>query len=249
MISYQLTSISPHNRLFARLLVELYQTGRVSLACGNKDDEHGADRIERGIVPWHAYSILSARTARTKGGSSVYLIQLRNPHGIDSHEWTGRWSDRDEKSWSSLEGVFSYRNERDGTFWMDVNDFFEYFELTTICLLPSTWTDNHQIDIDGVFDEGLNVPYDTYTKHMIENNLQFWLTIPPEKCDDVELWMQLVLELQELRDFDKKEVSLNIYGQSSTQSLDYKYMKNGGFRKLGQLLTSRSPRCESTRLN
>ena len=215
----------------SRLIVELYQTGRVCLTCGNKGDRQGHAQMEMGIVPWHAYSVLSAKRASTKDGKKVYLIQIRNPHGYNSDEWRGRWSDRDANRWSTLVDE-EFHNERDGTFWMEMSEFFDYFELTTICLLPTTWSDQHQIDIYGVFDEGLNVPYDTYTKHMIENNLQFLLVIPPEDAPDVELWMQLVLDLHELRDFASKQISLNIYGQSSTQRLDLQYMKRGGYRRV-----------------
>ena len=182
-----------------------------------------------GIVPWHAYSILQAVKVKNKSGESVYLVQIRNPHGIDSKEWRGRWSDRDEARWSTLSGDM-YRNTRDGTFWMEIDEFFKFYELATICLLPSTWSINHQIDIYGVFDEGLNIPHDTYPDHMIQQNLQFLLIVPPEKAADVELWMQLVLDLHELRDFDKKQVSLNIYGETSSQKLDSKFMKSGGYR-------------------
>ena len=98
-------------------------------------------------------------------------------------------------------------------------------------MLPHTWSENHQIDIFGAFEEGLNVPWDSFTKHMIANNLQFLLIIPPEKAKDVELWLQLVLDLHELRDFSSMRVSMNIYAESKSQPMNINFMRQRSYRK------------------
>ena len=45
---------------------------------------------DKGIVPWHAYTVISAYEIE---GEKV--IKLRNPHG--KGEWLGDWSDGSNK--------------------------------------------------------------------------------------------------------------------------------------------------------
>ncbi len=47
-----------------------------------------------GIVPGHAYTILSVYSPRLTLKTGIRLVKLRNPWG--SFEWTGDWSDKSE---------------------------------------------------------------------------------------------------------------------------------------------------------
>lgn len=51
-----------------------------------------------GIINGHAYSVISVYKYEDKG---VKLLKLRNPWG--KHEWKGKWSDTDLKTWDKEE--------------------------------------------------------------------------------------------------------------------------------------------------
>lgn len=45
-----------------------------------------------GLIPNHAYSVLSFRTLKLTDKEDVHLIKLKNPYG-NGVEWNGDWSD------------------------------------------------------------------------------------------------------------------------------------------------------------
>jgi hypothetical protein len=61
------------------------------------------------------------------------LVCLRNPWGSD--EWTGKWSDQNKKGeWDDdvMREACDFKDEDDGTFWMDINDFVKRTSGVTI---------------------------------------------------------------------------------------------------------------------
>ena len=72
--------------------------------------------IGEGLLANHAYALLNV----TNQIEDVTLLKLRNPWGHG--EWTGKWGD----SWDGWEKnpryreALRYKNEDDGTFWMDL---------------------------------------------------------------------------------------------------------------------------------
>lgn len=60
------------------------------LGAGSPAHEMGDRAVsEEGIVQGHAYSVLSVQDL-----DGNRLVQLRNPHGNESAEWSGDWGDR-----------------------------------------------------------------------------------------------------------------------------------------------------------
>jgi hypothetical protein len=83
-----------------------------------------------GLVPQHAYSILGAYQE-----GSEKIVEIRNPWGWSGDEWKGKWSD----SWSGwtpqLKTKYNItpQNQNDGRFFMNYQDFKEYFDYCTVC--------------------------------------------------------------------------------------------------------------------
>ena len=90
--------------------------------------------IERvGLVASHAYTLLGYKGI-TSNGKTVHLLQIRNPHS--EGEWNGDWSDSSNKWGTEEKKQVSYKKANDGTFFMEVSDFFNYFYDIEICHLP-----------------------------------------------------------------------------------------------------------------
>ena len=97
-------------------------------------------------------------------------------------------------------------------------DFVRYFELATLCYLPTSWDRRDVVEISGVFIDGVNTPGDG---ELIDSfldpdlNFQFLLEVNGEAVD---LWIQLLLDMN-YSDFlnSKREISMSIYtGLSET---------------------------------
>lgn len=90
--------------------------------------EGGGPNEEHGIVPGHAYSIISAKEYK-----NIRLLCIRNPWG--QFEWGGDWSDNDSKWTREYINAFNpVFDTEDGTFWMSYDDdFFKYFDSMSIC--------------------------------------------------------------------------------------------------------------------
>ena len=74
--------------------------------------ENGGPDKQGGLVPGHAYSIISA--AEYNG---IKLLNIRNPWG--NFEWDGDWSDKSHL-WTEdmIKGFNAVLDENDGSFWM-----------------------------------------------------------------------------------------------------------------------------------
>eukprot|EP00193_Tetraselmis_chui_P011676 CAMPEP_0177786244 /NCGR_PEP_ID=MMETSP0491_2-20121128/20815_1 /TAXON_ID=63592 /ORGANISM="Tetraselmis chuii, Strain PLY429" /LENGTH=360 /DNA_ID=CAMNT_0019307433 /DNA_START=329 /DNA_END=1412 /DNA_ORIENTATION=- len=126
------------NEAFFKLLQHHCKKGSV-LECGvgSGKDTESTD----GIVHGHAYSILQIVEAGGHRRSILQiveagghrLLQLRNPWGRG--EWTGKWSDKDAKTWEQYPKIAkackwkqrSDKEAEDGMFWMNWKDFLNHF--------------------------------------------------------------------------------------------------------------------------
>lgn len=94
---------------------------------GNNDKEEN-----NGIVLGHAFSLFNAAEG-VINGELVRLVKLRNPWG--NTEWKGVWSDGSLKWTDEAKKVFGEQeNKDDGCFWMDFDDYLNYFDCTEICM-------------------------------------------------------------------------------------------------------------------
>ncbi|XP_035522743.1 calpain-2 catalytic subunit-like [Morone saxatilis] len=86
---------------------------------------------DTGLVDGHAYSV-TAVTEVEYYGSKVKLVRVMNPWG--QTEWNGKWSDKSDL-WQKVRPEdrekCSVRN--DGEFWMELEDFYNYFVMLSIC--------------------------------------------------------------------------------------------------------------------
>lgn len=83
---------------------------------------------DNGLIEGHAYGVLQILDVPCLDGKKRVLVKLRNPWG-DHHEWKGTFSDNDTASWKLLKnnGKGIRVEECNGTFWMEANDFLDYF--------------------------------------------------------------------------------------------------------------------------
>ena len=104
--------------------------------------EGGGPDDEFGIVPGHAYSVIAANEYK-----NVRLLNVRNPWG--QFEWGGKWSDQDRESWTPdfIQAFKPDFDEQDGSFWIEYDDFFKYFESLTVCKIEN-W---RELRIKGKF--------------------------------------------------------------------------------------------------
>ena len=84
------------------------------------------------------YSYLRYLTSLQIGFSDqkVCLVRVRNPWGVGQGEWTGKWSDGSAEWGAVPEDVkdrLQVEGKEDGEFWMELNDYFDYFRDTHVC--------------------------------------------------------------------------------------------------------------------
>lgn len=119
----------------------------MSASTPGKDDMTGTDkkRPEFGLVPGHAYTLISAKEAKNQR-----LVKLRNPWG--KFEWGGAWGDKsNEWKQPGMKDAFNPRlDSGDGEFWMCEKDFRERFEEVSVNYIcrsqPPRW---HQLLTSG----------------------------------------------------------------------------------------------------
>lgn len=91
----------------------------------------GPDR-KSGLVPGHAYSIISAIEH-----NGIKLLNIRNPWG--NFEWDGDWSDKSPLWTEDMIKLFNpILDENDGSFWMSYKDFTSLFDSLDVCKV-SNW--------------------------------------------------------------------------------------------------------------
>ena len=103
-----------------------YKEGSI-MSCGSKDEP----MVENyGLSPGHAYSIVYPHKWKEK---NIYLLKLRNPWG--KNKWKGNWSDQSSCWTEENKQYFRYTKTNDGTLFIELNDFFHFFDNTYICHL------------------------------------------------------------------------------------------------------------------
>eukprot|EP00756_Hemistasia_phaeocysticola_P043017 Hpha_TRINITY_DN17003_c3_g3::TRINITY_DN17003_c3_g3_i1::g.166108::m.166108/K08582/CAPN15; calpain-15 len=118
----------------------------MAASCGEK--QGGAEKgqfKERGLVPRHAYTILSVHTVKTEAGVSVKLLRLRNPWG--RFEWKGDWS-RKSPLWTQAlrEACKSTPSDPPGTFFISLKDFLMHFYAIDLCRTMEDWNSSSMSD-------------------------------------------------------------------------------------------------------
>lgn len=83
-----------------------------------------------GLVVNHAYTLIGAKEHVYKG-KNIRLVRIRNPWGYK--EWAGDWSDSSPLWNEELKKIFDQVKGDDGTFYMSIEDFVQFFECTHIC--------------------------------------------------------------------------------------------------------------------
>ena len=97
------------------------------------------------------------------------MIRIRNPWG--HQEWNGAWSDNDSKNWTDeLRRELNHKIEDDGEFFMDVNDYLQYYKCTTITQYKTGYS-THMIKVKQ--------PRNTFSVSMVEisEKTDLYLTI------------------------------------------------------------------------
>jgi hypothetical protein len=101
----------------------------ITASTGGEQDEHDTTNA-LGLVTLHAYSVIEAAEVPSRGGTE-YLLKIRNPWGAT--EWQGDWSDNSPLWTPDLKRELGWQNVDDGTFWMRLEDFQDWFTSVTIC--------------------------------------------------------------------------------------------------------------------
>ncbi|XP_019630712.1 PREDICTED: calpain-9-like [Branchiostoma belcheri] len=90
---------------------------------------------DSGLVSGHAYTITGVSKIRSSG-KTHRLIKIRNPWG--RQEWKGAWSDGSPE-WQGVSEAVKQRlyheNKDDGEFWMEYDDWSEFYREVTIASL------------------------------------------------------------------------------------------------------------------
>jgi calpain-15 len=110
----------------------------ITAASGGDQDEHDTTNA-LGLVSLHAYSVIEAAEVPTRGGTEC-LLKIRNPWGAT--EWQGDWSDNSPLWTPELKRALGWQNVDDGTFWMRLEDFQDWFTSVTICRVNDSFKYN-----------------------------------------------------------------------------------------------------------
>tara|TARA_B110000208_G_scaffold172678_1_gene215880 strand:+ start:37 stop:1398 length:1362 start_codon:yes stop_codon:yes gene_type:complete len=105
----------------------------------------GGDHVKKhGLIGNHAYGIISGFNCKINDGTTVRLVEMRNPHGHGG-EWDGEWSDDDTRSWGTVSAEEQARlhhvDADDGTFFMRFRDFWSMWQELNVCrvLMPTPY--------------------------------------------------------------------------------------------------------------
>ena len=90
-----------------------------------------------GLLPQYAYTILELQEFEYQGRQEK-LVKIRNPWGWLSNQWKGKWSN-DWFGWTSELKEKLGPNKEAGIFFMEINDFQDYFSYASICKLHSDY--------------------------------------------------------------------------------------------------------------
>lgn len=151
------------------------------------------DIEKKGLIKSHSYTLLQFREGIVNN-ILIRLIQIRNPWGY--MEWKGDYCDNSPLWTEQLKQCLKIDNEdkEDGMFWMNFQDFYRLFRVTTICNVCSpnyslTLTiPKERIDFPNIYEiyiyETINIFITAYKK-----SYRFNRGIPP----DAKLTINLIL--------------------------------------------------------
>ncbi|KAG7469852.1 hypothetical protein MATL_G00133300 [Megalops atlanticus] len=188
-----------------RMLYQRFHKGHVLIttATGVMTEEEG----ERwGLVPTHAYAVLDIREYKGKR-----FLQLKNPW---SHlRWKGRFSERDEKSWTPE--LLKYLNFEpksaqkfdNGVFWITWEDVCQYYDVIYLSWSPALFKESSCIH--SSWDAKQGPVKDAYS---LANNPQYKLEV---QCPQggTAVWVLLTRHITDKDDFaqNREFITLVVY--------------------------------------
>lgn len=128
------------------------------MCCATKCD----DSITKvGLVEGHAYTLIAADKYLypDRNNEELQLLKLRNPWGYK--EWTGDWSDKSKKWTEELKKHFGHEDKNDGTFFISLEDYVQYFNSTYICHI-----------MYGAYVKSYTIKYEKYLSNPIVFNFE-----------------------------------------------------------------------------
>ncbi|XP_028835821.1 calpain-7 [Denticeps clupeoides] len=188
-----------------RMLYQRFHRGDVLIttATGVMTEEEG-DRW--GLVPTHAYAVLDIREYKGKR-----FLQLKNPW---SHlRWKGRYSERDEKNWTS--DLLKYLNFDpktaqkfdNGVFWIIWEDLCQYYDVIYLSWNPGLFKESSCIH--STWDGKQGPVKDVYS---LANNPQYKLEV---QCPQggAAVWVLLTRHITDKDDFaqNREFITLVVY--------------------------------------
>jgi hypothetical protein len=74
------------------------------------------------------------------------LVKTRDPKGWGQEGYFGPWSDRDRSKWTdAARKALNHKNERDGTFWMPLDDWKQRWRGVAISDYRDEWKRAHKM--------------------------------------------------------------------------------------------------------
>jgi len=102
---------------------------------GFDDATEGGGPSAAGGVSGHAYSLIAVQEYQ-----DVRLLNIRNPWG--KFEWDGAWSDNsDEWTEEMIKAFKPVFSDKDGAFWMCLEDFVEKYVSINVCQVRGDWNE------------------------------------------------------------------------------------------------------------
>jgi len=144
---FQLTTNAPtvvymiNNTNQKRILYEFKQAMNndyIMSAGTNSDNPNQKIFLEEvGLIPEHAYSILSVNEVIQDNGKKIILLHIRNPFG--ETEWSCEFSDKSPLWTENLKKQVKFEDKEDGAFFMPFDKFMFYFNFVSICYLHNDY--------------------------------------------------------------------------------------------------------------
>ncbi|XP_077094289.1 calpain-1 catalytic subunit [Siphateles boraxobius] len=159
----------------------MYRAFQSEVLMGCETPPGNEERLPNGIVLGHAYTVKKVYQVMS-GKYPVQLVRLFNPWG--GIEWNGDWSD-DSPLWNTVsdEDRKQHLLDKNGEFWMSMNDFLRTFDNMDICCsCPDFLEEKPACHWISKFHQGSWVPGSTAGGCMNHSdtfftNPQFWLKI------------------------------------------------------------------------
>ena len=113
-------------------VIDMYDKANCILCASVRGDD---DKVENmGLIKGHTYTLIGSFLVETEKGQKIKLVKLRNPWGYK--EWKGDYSDKSEK-WEEIKSKdkaqLKVNDKDDGSFFMEINDFIQFFVRVDIC--------------------------------------------------------------------------------------------------------------------